>query len=172
MNRQNQWEMPYRDFTKSKMNMQVLQKVRFSIFYLNNITTHRITHGAEVQSHISFTSPRSHQVCLDTYCIYISISQVLHKKCVLGMQPFLDSVSNIIIGAEALRSEMLFSSLGIHGCSKVQIKNVRQMWKNFPVPGFQEIHGCGSTVKLSVVQKNYCFGLFCQTAFLSLFRVS
>jgi hypothetical protein len=35
--------------------------------------------------YISFTSPHSHQVCLDTYHSEISICQVLHrKKCVLG----------------------------------------------------------------------------------------
>jgi hypothetical protein len=58
---------------------RVIQKVRFSIFYLNEITTYRVTHEAEIQSHISFTSPHIHQVCLDTYSD-ISICQVLHRK--------------------------------------------------------------------------------------------
>jgi hypothetical protein len=62
---------------------RVIQKVRFPIFCLNKITTYRVTHEAEIQSHISFTSPHDHQVCLDTYSD-ISICQVLHKKnCVL-----------------------------------------------------------------------------------------
>jgi hypothetical protein len=58
----------------------VIQKVRFAIFYLNTITTYRVTHEAETQSHISFASPHSHQVCLDTYHNDISICQVLRRK--------------------------------------------------------------------------------------------
>jgi hypothetical protein len=64
---------------------RVIQKVRFPILYLNKITTYRVTHEAEIQSHISFTSPHSDQVCLDTYHSDISICRVLHrKKYVLG----------------------------------------------------------------------------------------
>jgi hypothetical protein len=37
-------------------------------------------HCAHVQSHISFTSPLSHQVCSDTYRSCISICHVLYKK--------------------------------------------------------------------------------------------
>jgi hypothetical protein len=59
--------------------MRVIQKVRFPIFYLNKIT-YRVTHEAEIQSHISFTSPHRHQVCLDTYHSDISICQVLRRK--------------------------------------------------------------------------------------------
>jgi hypothetical protein len=60
--------------------MRVIQKVRFPIFYLNKITTYRVTHETELQSHISFTSPHSHQVCLDTCHSDISIYQALHRK--------------------------------------------------------------------------------------------
>jgi hypothetical protein len=36
-----------------------------------------------------------------------------------------------------------------------QIGSVWVMWKNFPAPGVQGIHSCGSSVRLSiVVQKN------------------
>jgi hypothetical protein len=59
--------------------MREIQKVRFPIFYLNKIT-YRVTHKAEIQSHVSFTSPHIHQVCLDTYHSDISICQVLHRK--------------------------------------------------------------------------------------------
>jgi hypothetical protein len=38
---------------------RVIQKGRFPIFHLNKITTYRATHEAEIQSHISFTSPQS-----------------------------------------------------------------------------------------------------------------
>jgi hypothetical protein len=35
-----------------------------------------------------------------------------------------------------------------------QIRTVGWMWKNFPAPGDQEIHSCGSTVRSStVIQK-------------------
>jgi hypothetical protein len=58
-------------------------KIKVPIFYLNKVTTYRVTHEAEVQS-ISFTSPNSHEVCLYTYHSDISICQLLHrKKCVL-----------------------------------------------------------------------------------------
>jgi hypothetical protein len=50
------------------------------MFYLNKITTYRVTHETEIQSHISFTSPHNDQVCLDTYHSNISICQVLHRK--------------------------------------------------------------------------------------------
>jgi hypothetical protein len=63
----------------------VIQKVKFPIFYLNKITIYRVTHEAEIQSHIRFTSPHIHQVCLDAYQSDKSICQVLHiQKCVLG----------------------------------------------------------------------------------------
>jgi hypothetical protein len=61
-------------------DIRVIQKVRFPIFYLNKITTYTVTHEAEIRSDISFTSPHSHQVCLDTYQSDISICQVLHRK--------------------------------------------------------------------------------------------
>jgi len=39
-----------------------------------------------------------------------------------------------------------FSSLGIYGSSRLQIQIIWWIWKNLPVPRFQEIHGCGSIV--------------------------
>jgi hypothetical protein len=66
--------------TERPRTMTVIQQVRFPIFYLNKIKTYRVTHEAEIRSHVSFTSPHSHQVCLDTYRIDISICQVIHRK--------------------------------------------------------------------------------------------
>jgi len=69
-----------------------------------------------------------------------------------------------------------FSFLGIHRSPILQIKTIWWIWKNFSVPGFQEIHSFGSTVRLSMVQKKNYFchhpGLFCHTASLSVFIVS
>jgi hypothetical protein len=90
-------------------NTRVIQKVRFPIFYLNKITN-RVTHEAEIQSHIRFTSPHSHQVCLYTYHSDVSTCQVLHKE--KKMRPrhvtIFDFILNILIGMEALTSEVLF----------------------------------------------------------------
>jgi hypothetical protein len=63
------WEGLYEGNSKSKV----------TYFYLNKIT-YKETHEAEIQSHISFTPPHSHQVCLDTYHSDIPICQVLHRK--------------------------------------------------------------------------------------------
>ena len=57
------------------VDMQVVQKVKFPIFYL-----YRATHEVEIHSHISFTSPDSHLGCLDTYHSDISICHALHRK--------------------------------------------------------------------------------------------
>jgi hypothetical protein len=43
----------------SNLTTRVIQKLMFLILYLNTIPTHRVTNEAEIQSHISFTSPRS-----------------------------------------------------------------------------------------------------------------
>jgi hypothetical protein len=51
--------------------MVIKSKVSYS--YLNKITRYRLTHEAEVQFHISFTFPHSHQVCLDTCHSDISV---------------------------------------------------------------------------------------------------
>jgi hypothetical protein len=66
------WQLTYEGNSKRKV----------PYFYLNNITTYRATHEAEIliQSHISFTSPHGHQVCLDNYRRDISICQVLHRR--------------------------------------------------------------------------------------------
>jgi hypothetical protein len=60
------------------LSRRVIKKVRIPTSYLNKIKIYRTTHEAEIQSHISFTFPNSHQVCLDTYHSDISIYQVLH----------------------------------------------------------------------------------------------
>jgi hypothetical protein len=44
-----------------------------SFTYLGISTTYRITLGAEIESHIGFTSPCSHQGGLETHHIYIAI---------------------------------------------------------------------------------------------------
>jgi hypothetical protein len=65
--------------------MWIIKKVKFPISNLNKTITYRVTHEAQIQSHVSFTSPHSHQVCLDTCHSDISVCQVLHrKKCILG----------------------------------------------------------------------------------------
>jgi hypothetical protein len=55
-------------------------KSKVPYFYLNNITTYRVTHDPEIHSRIIFTSLDIHQVCLDTYHGYISIRQILYRK--------------------------------------------------------------------------------------------
>jgi hypothetical protein len=55
---------------------------------------------------------------------------------------------------EALTSEVLFHLWEYMEVSWCHIRTVWWMWNNVPTPGVQEIHGCGSTVRLSnVVQK-------------------
>jgi hypothetical protein len=69
-----------------------IKKVRVPIFYLNKITTYRVTHEAEIQSHISFTSPHSHKVCLDTYiAIYEFVKSFIEKNVSWARNHFLTS---------------------------------------------------------------------------------
>jgi len=52
-----------------------------SFTYLGSANNkYRVTLRAEIQSHISFTSPYSHQGCLETHHISIAICQVLQRR--------------------------------------------------------------------------------------------
>lgn len=60
---------------------------------------------------------------------------------------------------EALTFEVLFHLQEEMGVWRCQIRTIWWMWKNFLAPGVQEIHGCGSTVRSSIVmQKKNLFG--------------
>jgi hypothetical protein len=70
------------------------------------------------------------------------------------MRPGHVTILNIFIEVEALTSEVLIHLWEQMEVRRCQIRTVWWMWKNFPAPGVQEIHGCGSTVRPStVVQK-------------------
>lgn len=59
--------------------------------------------------------------------------------------------------------------------SDSQIRTVLWIWKNFLAPGVQEIHGCGNTMRWSIVmQKNFIQEFWSRglNSLLSLFRVS
>jgi hypothetical protein len=61
--------------------MYVVQKVRFPIFYLNKITTHRATNNIKIHSHISFTSPhKSPSLFRHLLQWYINLSSPSYKK--------------------------------------------------------------------------------------------
>jgi hypothetical protein len=115
--------------------MYVVQKVRFPIFYLNKIISYGATREAEIHPHISFTSPHSHQVCVDTYHSNIWTCQVLQRK------------KSGLWAHKHFLTSFWTSSL-----------YVSWMCKNSPASGVHEISSCGSTVRSSIIiqKKNSC----------------